>query len=82
MDLPDVGLDTIIYLPVNKDGAYLYLGDCHACQGDGELSGVAIEHPTTTTIQVDLIKNWKINTPRIDNWFCKANGRCDQTSLP
>ena len=67
MDLPDVGLETIIYLPVNKKGGYLYLGDCHACQGDGELSGVAIEHPTTTIIQVDLIKNWKINTPRLEN---------------
>ena len=67
MDLPDVGLDTIIYLPVNKEGGFLYLGDCHACQGDGELSGVAIEHPTTTTIQVDLIKKWTINTPRIEN---------------
>ena len=60
MDVPDVATDTVIYLPINKDGAYLYLGDCHAAQGDGELCGVAIEHPTTTTIQVDLIKKWKI----------------------
>jgi len=55
MDVPDV------------DGAYLYLGDCHAAQGDGELCGVAIEHPTTTTIQVDLIKKWKISNPRLEN---------------
>ena len=56
MDVPDVAVGNVIYLPVNKDGAYLYLGDCHAAQGDGELCGVAIEHPTVTEIQVDLIK--------------------------
>jgi acetamidase/formamidase len=67
MDVPDVATDTVIYLPINKDGAYLYLGDCHAAQGDGELCGVAIEHPTTTTIQVDLIKKWKISNPRLEN---------------
>jgi len=67
MDVPDVATDTVIYLPINKDGAYLYLGDCHAAQGDGELCGVAIEHPTTTIIQVDLIKKWKISNPRLEN---------------
>jgi len=67
MDVPDVATDTVIYLPINKDGAYLYLGDCHAAQGDGELCGVAIEHATTTTIQVDLIKKWTISNPRLEN---------------
>jgi acetamidase/formamidase len=67
MDVPDVATDTVIYLPINKDGAYLYLGDCHAAQGDGELCGVAIEHPTTTTIQFDLIKKWTISNPRLEN---------------
>jgi acetamidase/formamidase len=67
MDLPDVCPDTVIYLPVNTKGAYLYLGDCHAAQGDGELCGVAIEHPTVTTIQIDLIKGWTIKTPRLEN---------------
>lgn len=67
MDLPDVGPESIIYLPVNAKGAYLYLGDCHAAQGDGELAGVAIEHPTTTQVQVDLIKNWTLSNPRLEN---------------
>jgi acetamidase/formamidase len=44
MDLPDVGVGAVVYLPVNTKGALLYLGDCHAAQGDGELCGVAIEH--------------------------------------
>jgi len=67
MDLPDVCLDTVVYLPVNTEGAYLYLGDCHAAQGDGELCGVALEHPTVTTVQIDLIKSWTIRTPRLEN---------------
>lgn len=67
MDLPDVAPDSVIYLPVNAPGALLYLGDCHAAQGDGELCGVAVEHPTTTTVQVDLIKRWTIHWPRLEN---------------
>ncbi len=66
MDLPDVAPDAVIYLPVNAPGALLYLGDCHAIQGDGELCGVALEHPTTTTIQVDLLKNWPLAWPRLE----------------
>lgn len=67
MDLPDVGLDAIIYLPVHTKGALFYIGDCHAAQGDGELCGVAIEHPTVTTVQIDLIKNWTFKWPRLEN---------------
>jgi acetamidase/formamidase len=66
MDLPDVGPDAVIYLPVNAPGALLYLGDCHAVQGDGELCGVALEHPTTTTVHVDLIKGWPLAWPRLE----------------
>jgi acetamidase/formamidase len=67
MDLPDVAPGSVVYFPVNAKGALLYLGDCHAAQGDGELCGVAIEHPTVTTIQVDLIKGWTIRWPRLEN---------------
>ena len=54
MDLPDVGEGAIAYFPVQCSGAFLYLGDCHATQGDGELCGVAVEIASTTTVQVDL----------------------------
>lgn len=67
MDLPDVRPGNTIYLPVRSPGARLFLGDCHATQGDGELCGVAIEFPTETTIMVDLVKNWNIKWPRIEN---------------
>lgn len=66
MDLPDVGPGAIIYLPVNKAGGYLYLGDCHAIQGDGELCGVALEMPATVEIQVDLIKGHGNAWPQLE----------------
>jgi acetamidase/formamidase len=67
MDLPDVAPGAVIYLPVNRKGALLYLGDCHAVQGDGELCGVALEMPATVELQVDLIKNHTISWPRLEN---------------
>jgi len=67
MDLPDVGPGAILYFPIHHKDAYLYLGDCHATQGDGELCGVAVEIPSTTTIQIDLIKDWRIAWPRLEN---------------
>ncbi len=67
MDLPDIAPGAIIYLPVQAAGGFLFLGDCHAAQGDGELCGVAVEHPTVTTVRVDLIKGWTIRSPRLEN---------------
>jgi acetamidase/formamidase len=67
MDLPDVAPGAIVYFPVHHKDAYLYLGDCHATQGDGELCGVAVEIASTTTVQVDVIKNWPIAWPRLEN---------------
>ena len=67
MDLPDVGPGAIVYFPVHHKDAYLFLGDCHGTQGDGELCGVAVEIASTTTVQVDLIKGWSIAWPRLEN---------------
>ncbi|MGF1526766.1 MAG: acetamidase/formamidase family protein [Candidatus Competibacterales bacterium] len=66
MDLPDVAPGSVIYLPIQHKDAYLYLGDCHAAQGDGELCGVAVEHEATVTLQVDLIKGWSFAWPRLE----------------
>ncbi|NCV38981.1 MAG: acetamidase [Betaproteobacteria bacterium] len=66
MDLPDMGPGSITYLPVRCEGARLFIGDAHACQGDGEVCGTAVEYPSTTSIRVDLIKNWAIEWPRLE----------------
>jgi amidase len=70
MDLPDVCPGAVVYFPVHHPEAFLYLGDCHGTQGDGELCGVAVEIPSTTTVQVDLIKAWPIGWPRLENERC------------
>ncbi len=67
MDLPDMGPGSITYLPVRSPGARLFIGDAHACQGDGEVCGVAVEYATVTTIHVELIKGWSIEWPRLEN---------------
>ena len=67
MDLPNVGPGSTLYLPVQVDGALLYLGDGHAIQGDGELCGVAVEIATTTTLEIDVVKEWSLTWPRLEN---------------
>ncbi len=67
MDLPDMGPGSITYLPVRTEGGRLFIGDAHACQGDGEVCGTAVEFASTTTIHVDLIKGWSIEWPRLEN---------------
>jgi amidase len=55
MDVQEVGPGCTLLLPVAVPGGLLFLGDCHAVQGDGELCGIgAIEIRTHTTIRVDL----------------------------
>ena len=67
MDLPDMGPGSVTYLPVRSPGARVFIGDAHACQGDGEVCGVAVEYATVTTIRVDLVKGWNIEWPRLEN---------------
>jgi acetamidase/formamidase len=67
MDVPDMGPGSITYLPVRSPGGRLFIGDAHACQGDGEVCGTAVEYQSTTTVRVDLIKQWQIGWPRLEN---------------
>jgi acetamidase/formamidase len=66
MDLPDMGPGSITYLPVRTAGARLFIGDAHACQGDGEVCGTAVEYASTTTIRVDVVKGWNLEWPRLE----------------
>jgi acetamidase/formamidase len=66
MDLPDMGPGSVTYLPVRVPGARLFIGDAHACQGDGEVCGTAVEYASTTTIHVDVVKGWTLDWPRLE----------------
>jgi acetamidase/formamidase len=49
-----LGRGAAVYLPVSVPGALLSIGDPHAAQGDGELSGTAIECSMTGTFKIVL----------------------------
>jgi acetamidase/formamidase/AraC-like DNA-binding protein len=55
-----LGKGSTVYLPVSVPGALLSVGDPHAAQGDGEISGTAIECSMTGTFQVILHKKGKL----------------------
>ncbi len=67
LDVPDIKEGATVYLPVFHPGALFYFGDGHALQGDGEICGSGLETAMDVTFQFDLIKNKKIQWPRIEN---------------
>ena len=66
MDFNDVGEGATVYLRVSNPGALLYFGDGHAAQGDGELTGDALETSMDVELTVDVIPNKRIGDPRIE----------------
>jgi len=67
MDCPVVRAGATVYLPVFVPGGLLFLGDCHAAQGDGELCGVALEVSCRVRLSVDVVKGWHIRWPRVED---------------
>ena len=47
---------TTVYFPVFVEGALFSIGDTHAAQGDGEISGTAIEAPMRIVYEVNVLK--------------------------
>jgi amidase len=67
MDYNQIREGTTLYLPVFQQGALLYVGDGHAAQGDGELTGDALETSMDVEFSVDLIQGKSIGGPRAEN---------------
>ncbi|MFG1450109.1 MAG: acetamidase/formamidase family protein [Thermoplasmataceae archaeon] len=57
------GTGSTVLLPVNIEGAGLSFGDPHACQGDGEVCGTAVETGATVRISVKIVRNRNISSP-------------------
>ena len=66
MDNPFLTVGTTVYLPVFVEGALLSLGDPHAAQGLGEVSGTAIEAPMRIVIEVAVLKGRSIPEPQYE----------------
>jgi acetamidase/formamidase len=54
MDCKELVAGTTLYLPIPVEGAFFSAGDGHATQGDGEVSGTAIEAPTRAQLTLSL----------------------------
>jgi len=57
VDVRDLTTGTVFWLPVLVEGALFSTGDCHANQGQGEVSGTGIESPMTVTLRFNIVKN-------------------------
>jgi amidase len=68
LDVQEITSGNTVMFRVNHDGAHLFLGDCHAIQGDGEANGMgATEIAATLTVRVSLGKApARLGHPRIE----------------
>ena len=66
MDVKDLTAGTTLYLPVFHPGARFYVGDPHSAQGDGEVSGTAIEQSLTGVFRFTVHKGATIVAPRAE----------------
>ena len=67
MDYNQVREGVTIYLPINVPGALLFVGDGHAVEGAGELTGNALETSMDIEFTVDSIAGGAPDNPRMEN---------------
>ncbi|WP_304176001.1 acetamidase/formamidase family protein [Phenylobacterium aquaticum] len=61
-----IGAGAVMYYPVQVDGALFSIGDPHVSQGDGEISGTAIEASLNVLFQVVLRKDFTFPSPLLE----------------
>jgi acetamidase/formamidase len=64
IDTRHIEAGTTLYLPVGVEGALLSVGDTHACQGDGEVCGTAIESPMDVLLRLSVRRDFAIDAPQ------------------
>ena len=66
LDVKDLTVGSTLYLPIFHSGARVYVGDPHSAQGDGEVSGTAIEQSLSGDFRFILHKGRAIDEPRAE----------------
>jgi acetamidase/formamidase len=66
MDFRELTAGATLYLPVFHPGALFYVGDPHGVQGDGEVSGNALEQSLTGVFRFTVQKGRTISGPRAE----------------
>lgn len=72
-----IGPGATMYYPVTSDGALFFIGDPHAAEGDGELSGTAIESSHDGTIQLIVRRDIPTTSPLLEtatHWYTHGFG--------
>ncbi len=67
MDYNQIREGVTLYLPINQTGALLFVGDGHAVEGDGELTGDALETSMDVEFTVNLVPGNGGGDPRAEN---------------
>ena len=70
LDIRDLTRGAKLYLPVEVPGALFSVGDTHACQGDGEVCGTAVETAMRVQLKFGLLKASRTTPPRASS--CQA----------
>ncbi|PVE98423.1 acetamidase/formamidase family protein [Microbacterium sp. TPD7012] len=84
MDVTEARPGSIVYLPVEVEGALLSIGDIHAIMSEGESSFVAIEAEGVAIVSIDLVPGLSLRAPRIeteDAWVFVGLGDPVQESI-
>ena len=63
IDCKELVAGTTLFLPIPVAGALFSAGDGHAAQGDGEVSGTAIETPAEATLTLDVRDDLPLEWP-------------------
>jgi len=66
LDNKDLVAGSTLYLPVHVPGALLSIGDGHGRQGDGEVTGTALETSLRGTFELRLRKGQRLRWPRAE----------------
>src|ERR1700761_8127556 len=61
-----IGAGAMMYYPVAVDGALFSVGDPHISQGDGELSGTAIEASLDILLQINVRRDFAFPSPLLE----------------
>lgn len=66
MDVEEIAAGSVLYLPVEVEGALLSLGDCHAIQSDGELNEVEMRSEVELSCEIVAGRPPGMGWPRVE----------------
>lgn len=72
-----IGPGATMYYPITSDGALFFVGDPHMAEGDGELSGTAIESSANGLLQLTVRQDMRVDSPLLEtptHWYTHGFG--------